>query len=223
VRRGESLAQRLLCDRARVHLRRLGGEQHAQLGIDRVLVLSVGVELPRKRDVALAYRCRTLDQRDDAEHDRDHQRNRDCSHCPLAPRRRLSTREQVLALELGRLRLLVAGPDEPGLGAGQLGAPHELAVVTAARLPAPGRDAKPRVGSHVIEVCLERADQDLDPRVEVVAVAPEDPVECGCGFGHRGSGRITVDHGDDPLVLCCAACSSSRVQISDDTLSGEIT
>jgi hypothetical protein len=95
----ERLAECLLRRRARRHLGGPRREQHAQLGISVGLILRVGVELPRIRDVPLVDRGRALDQCDDRQHDRNHERHADRpEHGPLATDRGLAAGEHELAL-----------------------------------------------------------------------------------------------------------------------------
>ena len=91
---------------------------------------------------------------------------------------------------------------QPRLGRAQVGAAKGVARVAAGVEPFARATRQPGVLIAPFEIRLERLHEPGQPRVPVILITKEDPLEVGQRLGHRLRCHLTVDDRDDHLVQC---------------------
>ncbi len=179
MRAQDRLTQRIFGLRGRLRLCGPGRQQHAQLGVERELLIGQGGDLAGAGSVLAVDRLAARDQRIGGERERDREREPDGAEDDSLPAvcGPAARRDEVPLEVRGRL-LVRLGVVEPSLlGLLELAAAQQRALVPVACNPVVGLDRQLVVLVAPPEIGVDRLDHLFDARVDRVGLPELDPLD----------------------------------------------
>ena len=221
----ERRAQRVLGLRARLRLHALAREQDRQLGIARVAALGLRAELARERGVALVDRRSSAARarRSSAATETASAAQHAGEQLALTARRGLAARDEELALQVRRRRVLARRGGQPALGARQLGAAQRGSGSRSWRSQSCASWPQRVCPCTCVEVGLHLLDERRDRRRRARRAARSEIQLIFAAAGGTSDASTSRASTGRMRLLRAAAWSSSRRQTSEATQSGEMT